>query len=407
VTPLDGMRLGTPRYWLASFALLLAGFATFAALYDVQPLLPTLAQQFDVVPATASLALSASSVALAGALFVAGSLSESFGRKLPIVVSLAVSSAITFACAAVPSFASLLGLRLLEGIAISGVPAIAMAYIGEEVAPNALGFSMGLYVAGTALGGMSGRFVVGIVADHAGWRAALVAIGAIGVACALAVALLLPASRRFTPQRQSLREHVGAYRAHTADAGLPWLYATSFIIMGAFVTIYNYVGFRLAAPPFALSASAIGAIFIVYLVGMAASAIMGRLADRYGRRNVLWISEAIFLAGVLVTLANSIAAIVAGMAILTFGFFGAHSVASSWVGRRATSNRAHATALYLFAYYLGASVLGSLGGVVFGTLGWTGTVVAVAAELALGLVIAVVVLRVVTPMAVPSEASLG
>ena len=139
--------------------------------------------------------------------------------------------------------------------------------------------------------------------------------------------------------------------------------------MGAFVTIYNYIGFRLAAPPFSLDQSAIGAIFAVYLVGSAASAIMGRLADRYGRRNVLWISEAIFLAGVLITL-------------------GAHSVASSWVGRRAT----------IFAYYLGSSVLGSLGGVVFGAAGWTGTVVAVAA-LALALIIAVFVLRVVTPAA--------
>ena len=399
--------MNTPRYWLASFALLLAGFATFAALYDVQPLLPALANQFDVVPATASLALSASSVALAGALFVAGSLSESLGRKVPIVASLVISSAITFLCAAVPNFATLLGLRLLEGVAISGVPAIAMAYISEEVAPEALGFSMGLYVAGTALGGMSGRFIVGIVADHAGWRAGLLAIGAVGVVCAIAVAFLLPASRKFTPHRQSPREHVRAYRAHTTDAGLPWLYATGFIIMGAFVTVYNYIGFRLMAPPFSLSQSAIGAIFVVYLVGVAASAIMGRLADRYGRRNVLWISLAIFLAGTLVTLANDLVTIVAGMAILTFGFFGAHSVASSWVGRRATNNRAHATALYLFAYYLGSSVLGSLGGVVFGTAGWTGTVIAVAAALAIALVIAVFVLRVVAPAARPAQATLG
>jgi YNFM family putative membrane transporter len=399
--------VNTPRYWLASFALLLAGFATFAALYDVQPLLPALARQFDVVPATASLALSATTLALAVSLFVAGSLSESFGRKMPIVASLAVSSAITFLCAAVPNFGTLLGLRLLEGIAISGVPAIAMAYISEEVAPEALGFSMGLYVAGTALGGMSGRFIVGFVADAAGWRAALLAIGAVGVVCAVAVALLLPASRSFTPRPQSPRQHVGAYVAHVTDAGLPWLYATSFLIMGAFVTIYNYIGFRLAAPPFALSQSAIGAIFAVYLVGSAASAIVGRLADRYGRRNVLWMCEAIFLAGVLITLANDLVAIVAGITILTVGFFGAHSVASSWVGRRATRDRAHATALYLFAYYLGSSVLGSLGGVVFGARGWPGTVIAVAAVLVVALIVAIGVLRVVTPAAPAAEASRG
>jgi YNFM family putative membrane transporter len=399
--------LNAPRYWLASFSLLLAGFATFAALYDVQPLLPALARQFAVSPATASLALSATTAALAVALFVAGSLSESLGRKLPIVASLVISSTITFACAAVPDFGTLLVLRLLEGVAISGVPAIAMAYISEEVAPEALGFSMGLYVAGTALGGMSGRFIVGFVADAAGWRTSLLAIGAVGIVCAVAVALLLPASRNFTPRPQSLRGHVAAYLAHAADAGLPWLYATSFLIMGAFVTIYNYVGFRLAVAPFFLSQAAIGSIFVVYLIGGAASAAMGRLADRYGRRNVLWISEAIFLAGVLVTLAGDLPTIVAGIAILTVGFFGAHSVASSWVGRRAMNNRSHASALYLFAYYLGSSVLGSLGGVVFGIYGWTGTVCAVAGVLAVALMIAVTVLRVVTPAASRAEATLG
>ena len=399
--------MNTPRYWLASFALLLAGFATFAALYDVQPLLPALARQFDVSPATASLALSASTAALAVALFVAGSLSESFGRKAPIVASLVISSAITLLCAAVPNFGTLIALRLLDGIAISGVPAIAMAYISEEVAPEALGFSMGLYVAGTALGGMSGRFIVGFVADAAGWRASLLAIGAVGIGCAVVVALLLPASRNFTPHPQSLRGHVAAYLAHTADAGLPWLYATSFLIMGAFVTIYNYVGFRLALPPYLLSQAAIGSIFVVYLIGGAASAIVGRLADRYGRRNVLWICEGIFLAGALVTLAGDLATIVSGIAILTVGFFGAHSVASSWVGRRAIENRSHASALYLFAYYLGSSVLGSLGGLVFGTSGWVGTVCAVAAVLAVALFIAVTVLRVVPPAATRAEATRG
>jgi YNFM family putative membrane transporter len=254
---------------------------------------------------------------------------------------------------------------------------------------------------------MSGRFLVGFVTDDHGWRAALVAVGLLGIVCAIAVGALLPNSRRFVPKPQTLRGQISAYVAHTTDAGLPWLYATSFIIMGSFVATYNYIGFRLAAAPFLLSQSQIGAIFIVYLVGIVASAIMGRLADLYTRRNVLWISEAIFIAGVLLTLSNSVPVIVAGMAVLTFGFFGAHSVASSWVGRRATTNRAHATALYLFTYYLGSSVVGSLGGIAYGSFGWTGTVVTVAALLAVALVIAVVVLRVVVAAQPPPEASLG
>ena len=66
--------------------------------------------------------------------------------------------------------------------------------------------------------------------------------------------------------------------------------------------------------------------------------------------------------GVVLTLVAPLLWVIVGIAVLTFGFFVAHSVASGWVGQLARQSKGHASSLYLLAYYLGSSVLGSAGG---------------------------------------------
>jgi YNFM family putative membrane transporter len=175
--------------------------------------------------------------------------------------------------------------------------------------------------------------------------------------------------------------------------------------MGVFVSLFNYIGYRLLAAPFGLGQSAVGALSVLYLIGIASAVWAGRLADRIGRRNVLWIVMLVMLAGLLLTLSSVLPAIVAGMALFTFGFFGAHSVASSWVGMRARAAQALASAMYLFFYYLGSSVVGSLAGVVWSAAGWPGVVGVLALALGAAFLIALH-LRRVAPLApcVPAPA---
>ena len=161
---------------------------------------------------------------------------------------------------------------------------------------------------------------------------------------------------------------------HLRDPGLRVLFAEAFLLMGGFVTLYNYLGFRLTEPPYSLSQSAIGAIFAAYLIGTWSSAWIGGLADRLGRKRVLWVMIAIMLAGVALTLFDHLLLIIAGIVAVTFGFFGGHSIASSWVGSRALNAKAQASALYLFCYYLGSSAIGTLGGVFWTHAAWPGVV---------------------------------
>jgi YNFM family putative membrane transporter len=383
---------GTPAYRRISLALFLAGFSTFSLLYCVQPLLPVFAETFGVSAAVSSLALSVSTGLLAPSILLAGGLSVSISRKNMMFASLCAASLLNLAAAFAPSWHVLLLLRALEGIMLGGVPAIAMAYLAEEIHPDGLGFTMGLYVGGTAFGGMLGRVITGFVAEETSWHVALATVGALGLAAAIAFVLLLPHSRNFAPgQGLDIRRQFSAWRAHLRHGGLPWLFMISFLMMGSFVTVYNYTGFRLLAPPYGLSQAQIGLIFTSYMLGTLASSGAGALADRVGRGPVLIAGILITIAGVGLTLPPSLGLIITGIACLTFGFFAAHSVASGWVGRMAAGDKAHAASLYLLAYYLGSSLMGSLGGSFWSAGGWSSVANFVLIMLALSLTVAIYV----------------
>ncbi len=379
--------------------MLFAGFSTFSLLYAVQPLLPLFAADYRLTAEGASLAVSLATGPLAVGILVAGFISDRVGRRSLMVAAMIAAGALSTAAALAPGWPALLVLRLLTGIALAGVPAVAMAYVAEEVDTDSVGAAMGLYIAGSALGGMGGRLVASLVADVAGWRWALAAVGIAGLALAEAFRRFAPPSHNFAASPGRPTDLVRTAAQLFRDRAMRLLFAEAFLLMGVFVTVYNYAGFRLLAPPYSLSQAAVGLVFLLYILGSISSAWFGALAGKIGRRRIFWIPVVLLIAGVALTAAAPLWLVIGGIAVTTVGFFGAHSIASAWVGRRALGNRGQAAAFYLFFYYLGSSVLGSAGGIAWTRAGWPGVagfclVLSVAA-----LVIGVMLFRV-PPLAV-------
>ncbi|WP_278397821.1 MFS transporter [Stutzerimonas kunmingensis] len=361
---------GTPAYRRATFALFCAGFATFALLYCIQPLLPMLATHFSVSAASSSLALSLTTLSLAVCLLISGALAESWGRKPVMAAALGLASLLGLASVLVDSWQLLLALRALLGLALSGLPALAMAYVGEEFEPESLPAAMGLYIGGTALGGMLGRLLSGLLSDLGGWQLALGGIASLGLLALVAFVWLLPPSRHFTAQPLSLRILLTNFRLHLGNPVLRGLFLQGFLLMGGFVALFNYIGFRLAGEPFGLSSTLIGLLFVVYLGGIFSAGWAGRLVPRFGARQVLRGGGALMLIGVGLCATSWLVSIVLGLGLFTLGFFAAHAVASGQVGSHAKGARAQASALYLCAYYLGSSVVGYGAGYVWDHAGW-------------------------------------
>lgn len=378
---------GSSEFRKANIALFAGGFSTFAVLYSTQPLLPYLVEEFHISPGTASLSLSAATITLAISLLIVGSLSEAWGRKPIMTFSMFSASILAILASFAPSFQSLIAVRILQGFVLSGLSAIAMAYLGEEVEQKSLGMAMGMFISGNSLGGMFGRIIIGIFTDLFNWRVALCGVGVLSLGASILFLIELPPSKHFEPRPLNIKKLFKSLLSHLRDINLLCLFGIGFLLLGSLVSLYNYIGFQLIAPPYSLSQTIVGFIFILYLMGTFSSTWMGRLADRHGRQKLLWSALLIMLAGILITLSVSLVLKIIGIAFLTFGFFGGHSIASSWVGHLASHDKAQAASLYLFFYYVGSSVGGTSGGTFWAIYGWNGVVGMISCFIILALIL--------------------
>lgn len=380
-------RPGTAGFRRLNAAMVLAGLAAFGLLYAAQPVLPEIGDDFGVGPAAASLTVSAATGALAIGVVPAAVVAARIGRLTTIRIGLVSAVLLSLAAAVAPAFWLLVALRAAIGLSLAAVVAVAMGHVGAEVHPRGLGGAMGLYVAGNTLGGVGGRLLVAGVSDVAGWRwgVAVLALAAGVVAAGFWRTVPEPVSGGVAPRR---REH------HPSLLRRPLvllLAAVPFTLMGGFVAVYNYLGYRLAGPPYGLSPGVVGLVFLAYLSGTASSALAGRMVDRLGRLPVIVLSSAVMLVGLGISALAPLAAVVGGLVVFTAGFFGAHATASGWMPVVAAPDGARGSALYVGAYYAGSSIFGLLVGSAWSAAGWSGVALSVGALTVLGLGAAVAV----------------
>lgn len=363
---------GTADYRKAVAALFLGSIVTFGAEYCVQPIIPVLAETFALMPAEASLAVSCGTGGMAMAMLLLAIIAKRLDRKTTMVISILAAALLAVGIAMTHSFGLILVLRLCQGVLLAGFPVMAIAYITEEFKPEIIGAAIGIYVAGNSLGGLAGRLILSTLTDAFSWQTSLAALGLAYTVIGVCFYFLLPRARQ--PLSVAAQANIKAdLKRLLANRQLLAVYFVAFAIMGSFSCTYNFISYVLLAAPYNLSQTAIGFIFTIYLVGTVASAVMGRLADRWGNGPALCLGITCMLVGNLVTLFMPLPIKILGLAIFTYGFFGAHSAACSWSGRLAQgSNKAQVSALYMLFYYIGASVIGTGGGKFLSAYGWDG-----------------------------------
>ncbi len=393
---------GSRAYRRLLAGLFFAGVATFAQLYSPQAVLPLIAGDLDVAPATAALSVSACTGGLAAAVIPWSMVADRIGRVAAMAIGIVAATLLGIAAPFAGEIGLFLLIRLGEGLALGAVPAVALAYLSEEVDAGHAAAAAGSYIAGTTVGGLAGRLISGPVADLVQWRAGLWAVAAVCAAAAAVFLLLVPRARGFVPYRLLARRgpHVGVrLLANLRSPAQLALYGQGFLLMGAFVGVYNYLGFHLTEPPFALPAWIVTLLFLAYLAGTASSPWAGALASRHGRLPVLLGSTALSVAGLCLLFVPAVPALLTGLVVFTAGFFGAHAVASGWAPAAARPDtRAQASSLYYLGYYGGSSLFGWALGWVFADAGWPVFVAVVIGMCALSGALAALVLRRVRPV---------
>jgi len=366
------------REWMrATLALSLGSFLVFLNLYQTHPLLPLLANVFSVSSLSAGWTLAGCTAGLATSLLICARLADRFGRRRIMLWTLGGAILLSLLISLVNQFEQLLLLRILQGVLLAGLPATAIAYMGEEFSKRALLSAVGVYIAANSLGGIAGRVVGGLLAGWFGdWQYTFLGIGLISLTLLPLVVWLLPAQTRFVPVVAESGQFQRAISSHLGNPLLVGAYLIGGLNFMVFLNQYSYLTFLLAKAPFSLPTQWLGMLFLTYLSGTVASSLSGRCAHRWGAQRLLLAGISLMALGSALLLHGSLAAILTGLLISSFGFFLAHACASAWVGQHVEHNRALASSLYLVGYYLGASLgglylhpfweRGGLGGLVLG-----------------------------------------
>lgn len=345
-------------FYRSIFALCLAAAVVFANLHLMQPLLPELSREFNLSPLTVSWSYTIATLCLGLSLLVYASLSDAWGRKKLLLITLIGMTVCSLMLTQVESFSSLVFWRALQGCFMGGLPAIAIAWMGEEYSKPALVTAVGYYISANSLGGISGRLAAGSMADLGHWQWVFWPMVAIGAMSCYFIWRFIPASPQFVAQPFRLSQ---AFRDNWFHLRQPLLLLT-FLVGGLnfliFLNQYTYISFVLADVPFSLSSSMIGLLFVTYLTGTIGSTLAGKIAARIPAPLAMAGGIIIMMVGSAVTLVPQLSFIVAGFFISAFGFFLCHSLASTWVNQHATRAKASASALYLVFYYSGASIGG-------------------------------------------------
>ena len=371
----------------------LAGYCAFVNLYAPQSILPLLSGEFHASASEVSTIITVSTLAVALTAPFTGAVADVLGRKRVIVTAMFLLVVPTVMVGLSDSLPALIFWRAVQGFVLPPIFAVTVAYIGDEWPPHEATTAAGIYSSGSSLGGFSGRLVTGVLADLIGWRAGFMALAGMAFAGAVAVAFLLPHERKFV-RSQGLLASGRQMLAHFRNGQLVATYAVGFGVLFNFICTFTFVSFHLADAPYNLSASWLGAIFVVYMVGSGLTPWIGWAVGRFGRRRFMLRVIGVWVAGFALTLAPPLPLIIVGLAVCASCGLICQAMSTGYVTITARAGRSSAVGLYVTSFYVGGSFGAALGGLAWNLGGWSACVALMAVMLA---IMAAIVLFAWTP----------
>ncbi|PBB05103.1 MFS transporter [Salimicrobium humidisoli] len=368
----------TPKdrsFWQITLSLTLASFFIFASMYAVQPLFPVYVKEFNISISAASLSLSLTITGLIAGLIVLGFFSDRHGRTSFIKASVAGATIPFLIIPWTDSFFLLLCLRFIQGVALAGLPAAALAYLHEEIDRGSVHVATALYISSNALGGMAGRVMAGTMTDFFSWHTYFYMLGGLGTVMFLLMLRLLPASRFFESSELSFRHDLHGFSYHLRNPRLLLIFGLGIIFQTSFTGVWTYLPFHLQEAPFFLSLATISLFYFAYGLGVVGSPLAGWLAGHFPLSSVRLTGIFVLCIGIFLMLFDAVWIISIGLALLCLGFFTAHSLTASSIGDLVTHHKGSASSLYLVSYYIGVVTGSSMLGPLYNSQGWPGLMI--------------------------------
>jgi YNFM family putative membrane transporter len=332
--------------------------ASFTNIYVTQPVLPVLQEAFNADMVLVSFSVSAVILGIALSNLPFGFLADRLPIH-PIILSGGVAVAFGgLVCSATGDIRVLIGARFLQGLFIPALTTCVAAYLAKTLPAERLNVVMGSYVSATVLGGLGGRLLGGWIHRPLSWRYALVAASGFILMAAITAYRGLP---RKPPAPAGEPEAPVGFFALLRRWELLRLFLCAGGSFAIFSSVFNYLPYRLTAPPFGLSTEMITLVYLVYIVGIFMGPVAGTVSNRFGGGATLIGGAAVLGGALAMILLSSLVSVVVGLVGVCAGFFTIHAAAVGAVNRKLTRGQGRANALYVLFYYAG------------GWLGITGT----------------------------------
>jgi len=378
----------------------LMAFLTLVDLFATQAILPSLARAYGVAPSAMGFAVNASAMGMAISSLAIAFLSHRIDRRRGVILSLALLAIPTCLLAIAPDLTVFTALRIAQGLCMAAAFTLTLAYLSEHASGSDAAAAFAAYITGNVASNLLGRLMSAALADHFGLAPNFLVFAALNLFGALLAWLTLEKASSTSASATHARSPamLAALVEHLRNPALAAAFAIGFCILFAFIGAFTYVNFVLVRPPIGIGMMAVGLVYFVFLPSMATTPAAGRMTGRFGARRTLWAGLIVALIGLPLLIAPNLTPVAIGLMLVGVGTFFAQAVATGFVGRAATVNRAAASGLYL-AFYFGGGLIGSaVLGQVFDRFGWPACVLGIGFALAIAALLA-------THLRAPDEAA--
>lgn len=359
------------RDWRIAISVFLSGLSCFGLLYYYQALLPALSVYFKVDQATSSLAISSATLGMAIGLVTTMFVADRYNRRHVVGFSLLGATILAFIGSYQDVFWVLIVLNFFKGFLLAGTTSVCLAYIAEEVSETRKIQITGFYIAGNAIGGMLGRVLSSNIAHLFAWQTASEVMGITCLFFAVLFFILSPESKFFKPHKESFKTLIKPNIKLIFNSQFFPYYFTGFLLLGAFVSLYNYMAFFMTNSPFNIPKSLMSYVYILYLTG-----VLGAMNVPFWEKqcrtpqHALKVISILGILGIAILFLENLFFVVMGIGIFTYCFFVAHTICSKMVGNLSQAKKSVSIAIYLLSYYMGSSILGSSTGILLARYQW-------------------------------------
>ena len=366
----------------------LTAFLTVVDLFATQAILPSLTRHYGVTPGAMGFAVNASTIGMAVAGLLVGSVSPHIDRRMGILASLLLLAIPTSLLAVAPNLTVFTILRITQGLCMASAFTLTLAYLGEQCSAMDAGGAFAAYITGNVASNLVGRLISATISDNLGLATNFYFFAMLNLAGALLVYFTI---KRVQPMRSIglAQSPLSAMTAHWRNPALRAAFGLGFCILFAFVGTFTYVNFVLVRAPLSLGMMGVGFVYFVFLPSLVTTLLASKAVNMFGMRPALWGGLAVAALGLPLMLSSHLADVLAGMVLVGVGTFFAQACATSFVAQAAQINPGVASGTYLACYFFGGLAGSAVLGQLFDHFGWLACVAGVATALALGCVLTI------------------